>query len=142
LRSKETRELLELERQFWDAMKRKDGSAAERLTAEECIVVGRQGVSAVNRAMMSNLTAEGQWTLRDFRLDEGSLQVKMLADEVASVAYKVTERLLVEGQELSLEANDASVGCENGCEKTASGSVRFIRKRWPGTRMAGTGRHD
>jgi hypothetical protein len=35
-------------------------------------------------------------------------------------AYKVTERLLVEGQELSLEANDASVWVrENGKWKCA-----------------------
>jgi hypothetical protein len=72
-------------------------------------VVGPQGVSAINREMMSNLTAEGQWTLQDFELDEESLQVRMLADDVAGVAYKVSERLLVEGQALSLEANDASV---------------------------------
>jgi hypothetical protein len=109
LNSMETSELLELEKQFWDAMKRKDGAAAERLTAEECIVVGPQGVSAINRAMMSSITAEGQWTLQDFELDEGSLQVRMLADGMAGVAYKVIEHLLVEGQVLSLEANDASV---------------------------------
>jgi hypothetical protein len=104
----ESDQLLELERQFWDAMKGKDGAAAEQLT-DECIVVGPQGVSAINRTMMSNLTTEGRWTLEDFDLDEESLQVKMLANDVASVAYRVTERLRVEGQELSLEANDASV---------------------------------
>jgi hypothetical protein len=63
---------------------------------------------------------EGQWTLQDFELDEERLQVRMLADDVAGVAYKVTERLLVEGQALALEANDASIWVrENGEWKCA-----------------------
>jgi hypothetical protein len=88
--------------------------AGQRFRTEE------RAVQAWTWLLVPNLTAEGQWTLQDFELDEGSLQVKMLADDVASVAYKVTERLLVEGQELSLEANDASVWVrENGQWKCA-----------------------
>ena len=123
--SMETSELLQLEKQFWDAMKRKDGAAAERLTAEECIVVGRQGVSAINRAMMSNLTVEGQWTLQDFELDEGSLQVKMLADDVASVASKVTNVCWSKARSFRSKQTTPRFGCE----KTASGDAQFIPKR-------------
>jgi hypothetical protein len=36
------RELLDLERQYWNAMKNKDAEAAMRLTDDKCIVTGAQ----------------------------------------------------------------------------------------------------
>jgi hypothetical protein len=102
-------ELLSLERQFWDAMRSKDGATAERLTADECIVVGAQGVSAIDKKTMSELTTEGQWTLEHYEFDDNSVQVRWIDDDVALVAYKVKERIAVEGEQLTLEANDSSV---------------------------------
>jgi hypothetical protein len=46
------------------------------------------------------------WSLRDYEVSE--LQVRMLSDDVAIVAYKVTEDLTVEGKPVHLEAADAS----------------------------------
>jgi hypothetical protein len=102
-------ELLSLERQFWDAMRSKDGATAERLTADECIVVGAQGVSAIDKKTMSELTTEGQWTLEHYEFDDNSVQVRWIDDDIALVAYKVKERIAVEGEQLTLEANDSSV---------------------------------
>ena len=104
-----TRELVSLEKQFWDAMKLKDGHTASRLTADDCVVVGAQGVSAVDRETMRKLTEEGQWTLEHYEFDDKTMQVQLLEDAVAILAYKVRERLTVEGQPLTFEANDSSV---------------------------------
>jgi uncharacterized protein (TIGR02246 family) len=104
-----TQELLKLERQFWDAMRRKDGETAARLTANESVAVGAQGVSLIPRETMAKLTMEGQWTLEDYEFDEKNMQIRNVTDDVAVVAYNVKERLMVEGKELTLEANDASV---------------------------------
>jgi hypothetical protein len=104
-----TRELIELERRFWDAMRNKDAGAASRLTDESCIVVGAQGVSAVDPPTMAKLTAGGDWEIDRYVVDDGSAQVRFLGDDVALVAYTVKERLRVEGRPLHLEANDASV---------------------------------
>ena len=41
-------ELLELEKQYWQALKDKDADTALRLTDESCIVVGAQGVGRIN----------------------------------------------------------------------------------------------
>jgi hypothetical protein len=111
-----TRELVQLEKQFWDAMQRKDGAAAERSTAAEAVVVGAQGVSVIDRKTMAKLTVEGQWTLEQYEFDEPNMQVRMVSEDVAVVAYKVKERLLVDGQPISLEANDASVWVRDGGE--------------------------
>lgn len=101
--------LLEQERAFWNAMKAKDARAAERLTDDGCIVVGAQGVSAVDRKTMAKLTAEGGWRLEQYTFDEKTAQVRFIHDDVALVAYKVSERVVVDGKTLNVDANDSSV---------------------------------
>lgn len=104
-----TQELLEQERQFWNAMKTKDARAAGRMTDDGCIVVGAQGVSAVDQKSMAKLTAEGAWELQRFSFDEETAQVRFIQDDVALVAYKVNERVVVDGSTLDFVANDSSV---------------------------------
>jgi hypothetical protein len=104
-----TQDLIEREKQFWTAMKEKDARATERMTDDRCIVVGPQGVSAIDPATMAKLTKEGQWELQRFELDDQKAQVQFLNDDVALVAYNVKERVAVDGATLSIDANDASV---------------------------------
>lgn len=104
-----TQELLEHERRFWNAMRDKDGEAASEMTHERCIVVGAQGVSAIDPNTMARLTRQGDWELERFTFDESTAQVEFLNEDIALVAYKVKERLNVEGKPVSLEANDSSV---------------------------------
>jgi hypothetical protein len=101
--------VLEIERRFWNAMKEKDGNAAARMTDDGCIVVGAQGVSAIDRATMGKLTVEGKWELEQYAFDEKNAQVKFIGDDVAIVAYKVNEKVVVDGQRLPVDANDSSV---------------------------------
>jgi hypothetical protein len=104
-----SQDLLELERRFWDAMKSKDSRAASRLTDDQCIVVGAQGVSSIDRKTMGKMTEDTQWHLDRFNVDDTSAQVRFINDDVALVAYKVNERVTVEGKPVELDANDASV---------------------------------
>ena len=104
-----TQELLEHERRFWNAMRVKDGEAASEMTADNCIVVGAQGVSAIDPDTMARLTKEGDWELERYTFDESTAQVQFLTEDIALVAYKVKEKLTVEGKPVKLEANDASV---------------------------------
>ena len=102
-------ELLDLEHRFWDAMKTKDANVASKMTDDGCIVVGAQGVSAVDSKTMGKLTSEGKWQLEQYAFDEKNAQVRFLTDDIAIVAYKVNERVALDGQTLPIEANDASV---------------------------------
>ena len=104
-----TQELLEHERRFWNAMRDKDGEAASEMTADNCIVVGAQGVSAIDPDTMARLTKTGDWELERYTFDESTAQVRFLNEDIALVAYKVKEKLTVEGKPVNLEANDASV---------------------------------
>jgi hypothetical protein len=106
---KSKRELLDLEKRFWDAMQHKDGKGAARMTDDGCIVVGAQGVSAIDRKTMEQLTVGGEWELKQYAFDEKNAQVRFIGSDVAIVAYKVNERVLVDGETLPIDANDSSV---------------------------------
>jgi len=104
-----TREVLDLERQFWNAMKEKDATVASQMTDDGCIVVGAQGVSAIDSETMGKLSREGPWKLERYTFDEKNTQVRFLSDDVALVAYKVKEHVVVDGAPVDLEAHDSSV---------------------------------
>jgi hypothetical protein len=103
-----TAELFALEKQYWQALKDNDLEAALRLTDEPCIVTGAQGVMRLDKATLRKMFASDSqvWQLRSFEL--GDPEVRMLANDVAILAYKVHEEVVVEGKTLTLDANDAS----------------------------------
>ena len=105
----QSREVLEIERRFWNAMKAKDAASAGRMTDDRCIIVGAQGVSAITPDVMSKLTSEGRWELQQYAFDEKDRQVHFVSDDVAIVAYTVRERVVVDGETVPVEANDSSV---------------------------------
>ena len=102
-------EILDLEKRFWDAMRRKDGYTASQMSSDDCVIVGAQGVSAIDRNMMSKLTVEGDWTIENYEINEPSVQVRKLDESTALIAYKVTEQLRVGPETVTLEASDSSV---------------------------------
>jgi len=108
--------LLEVEKRFWDAMRTKDAGTAAQLTDDGCIIVGAQGVSAVDPKTMGTLTSEGTWQLQQFSFDDRTTQVHFVNDDVAIVAYRVNERVVVDGKTLPVEANDSSVWVRRGGE--------------------------
>jgi hypothetical protein len=100
------KELLGLERRFWQSMIDRDVDAALALTDEPCIVTGPQGVAKIDRKTFAQMMERGQWTLHDF--DFSDIQMQRLSDNVAVLAYTVNEKLTVEGRKVRLEAADSS----------------------------------
>ena len=103
------RELVEIEKRFWDTMKTKDGRTAGRMTDDGCIIVGAQGVSAIDGKSMEKMMGDGKWELERYAFDDKNVHVRFVSDDVAIVAYKVNERVVVDGQTLPVDANDSSV---------------------------------
>jgi hypothetical protein len=101
------KELVDIEHQYWQAIKDKDVNAAMELTDDQCIVAGATGVASINREAFAGMLNSSAWTLNEFEF-VGDVQVRALTDDVAIVAYKVKEQLTVEGKPLTLEAADAS----------------------------------
>ncbi len=99
-------QLLDLEKQYWKAIKDRDVQAAMRLTDEPCIVTGAQGVARISQKQFAGMLQAGGWTLH--QVDLTDVQVRVLSEDVAILAYKVKEVLTVEGKPLTIEASDSS----------------------------------
>ena len=106
-------ELLDLEREYWQAIKNKDVDAAMRLTDDPCIVAGAQGVGEIDRHGLAMVMQKATYTLNDFQISP-DIRVRLLRDDVAIVAYKVRENLTVEGKPLTVEASDSSTWVRRG----------------------------
>jgi uncharacterized protein (TIGR02246 family) len=100
-------ELVELEKQYWQAIKDNDADSSMRLTDDQCILTGAQGVTRIERQAFPGLMKAAPSTLHEFQLND--VQVRLLRDDVAVVAYKVHEQLTVDGKPLALDAADASI---------------------------------
>jgi hypothetical protein len=101
------KELMDLEKRYWQAIKDKDADAAMRLTDHRCIVAGAQGVSSIDSKSLAAMMQGASYTLVAFELKDDA-QVRMLGDDVAILAYKVHEELTVDGKPVTLDAADAS----------------------------------
>lgn len=101
------RELLALERNYWQAIKNKDSETAMRLSDDPCILTGAQGVGRIDRQSLAGLMKAASYTLHDFTIGDDA-QVRLLGDDVAILAYTVHEELTVDGKPVTLDAADAS----------------------------------
>ena len=99
-------QLIELEKQYWDAIKNKDVATAARLTDDPCLIAGSHGIARVSKEQFPSIMRAATYTLHDFELKD--TEVRLLSDDVAILAYKVHEELTVEGKPLSLDASDSS----------------------------------
>ena len=99
-------ELLALEHQYWQAIKDGDAALSARLSDDPCVVTGSQGVGRIDYVTLEGMFAGATWKLTGFEIT--SPIVALLTDDVAVVAYRVHEDLLVDGQPLALDASDSS----------------------------------
>jgi uncharacterized protein (TIGR02246 family) len=100
------KELVGLEKQYWQAIKDKDVDAALRLTDDPCFVTGPQGAASVDKKALAGMLNAASWTLHDFEVTD--VQVRLLSNDVAILAYKVHEKLTVDGKPVTIDAADAS----------------------------------
>jgi ketosteroid isomerase-like protein len=98
--------LMDYEKQYWQAIKDRDVPAAMRLTDDPCIITGAQGVARITRTAFAGMLQAGGWTLHEVTLSD--MQLRLLGDDVAIIAYKVKELLTVDGKPLTVEAADSS----------------------------------
>ena len=101
------KELLKLEKQYWQAGKDKDIEACLRLTDDPCIIAGAQGVASIDRKTFTKIMQNAKYTLEEFEVNDDA-KVRAIGNDVAILAYKVREKLTVDGKPVTLEASDAS----------------------------------
>jgi len=99
--------LVGLEREYWDAMISKDPTVATRLTAERQIYTGPQGVSTIGADAIGSMVQSDGWKLKSY--DFSDVTVLAPTRNMAIVAYHVTEKIDVDGESVTLDANDSTV---------------------------------
>ena len=99
-------EIINLEEQFWSGIRDGDASQAAALVSDQCLVTGGQGAGVIDPKMFAQMMKDPKWTLHEFSFENP--HVIFPSDDVAIIAYTVTEKLTVEGQPLTLKAADAS----------------------------------
>lgn len=99
-------EIVALERDYWDAMKRKDGKRSSQLSGKTSLVTGARGVSTIPKEKMGKMTEEGNWTLESYEFND--VQVVTPAPDVAVIAYTVTQNVTMDGKPQTLRAADSS----------------------------------
>jgi hypothetical protein len=100
-------QILDLEEQFWEAMKTKDAKTAAEMTGDASIIAGATGVATISPAIMRQMLAEGNWTLEDYQFAD--VQVREVSPDAAIIGYKVTEHLTVEDAPIHFTAYDTSM---------------------------------
>jgi hypothetical protein len=99
-------EIIALEKEFWDAMKRKDGKRASQLSGSVALTTNARGVASIPKAKMGKMTEEGNWTLEAYEFDD--VEVVTPADDVAIIAYTVKQKVTMDGKKQELRAADTS----------------------------------
>lgn len=100
-------ELLDLERQYWQAVKDRDYETATRLTDNSCVLAGPRGVNVIEKSRLEDIM-RSQPSLKSFDLKQGA-KARLLGDNTAVLAYDIHEELDVDGKPVSLDASDSSV---------------------------------
>lgn len=101
------REILALEKEYWQSMVTRDPEVATRLTAEQSIIVGTEGVGTVSKREIGSMVNSDKWRLKKFEF--GDVKINSMDENTAIIAYSVKEDLDVEGKSLTLDACDSSV---------------------------------
>lgn len=99
-------EIVSLETEYWNAMKSKDGGRASQLSGKVTLTTSACGVTSIPKAKMSKMTEEGKWTLEAYEFND--VQVIVPSDDVAIIAYTVTQKVTMEGKKQQLHAADTS----------------------------------
>ncbi|MEO8242205.1 MAG: nuclear transport factor 2 family protein [bacterium] len=99
-------EVIALEKSYWDAMKAKDGSAASALSGKTSLVTGATGVRAIEKTKMGKMTEDGNWQLQSYAFED--VKVVVPTPDVAIIAYKVKQKVVMDGKSSDLHSADSS----------------------------------
>lgn len=99
-------EIIDLEKSYWDAMKQKDGRKTAELSAKTSLVTGAKGVMSIPKSKMGAMTEEGKWTLESYAFSD--VEVSTPTPDVAIVAYKVKQKVTMDGKTQDMQAADSS----------------------------------
>ena len=108
-------DVLQLERDYREALKKSDFAALQKLTADPCIVVGPQGVVQFKRSQLPSIMDSGEMKLKSYEMDNSSTSIRELRPGVVNIAYKVHEEESDRaGKSWSTDAYNSTLWVKNG----------------------------
>ena len=108
-------EIERLEQRFWQALQDHDIDESVRLTEFPLLLTGAQGASRIEKDAFVKMSKDHTWEIKSFDLSK--VEVRIVNDDLALVAYHVHEDLTVEdGKPVEFDAADASVWIRRGGE--------------------------
>ena len=82
------REILELEKQYWEASKTGNPKALARLTNENFTFVMGEGIMQFDRPGFVDMMTKAGMKITDYSLDEGGAKLQEITPDVALLTYK------------------------------------------------------
>jgi hypothetical protein len=82
------REIFDLETQYWEASKRGDAKALERLTADNFTFVMGEGIMGFKRPEFVEMMTKEGMKITGYSLDESTARLHEITPEVALLTYK------------------------------------------------------
>ena len=110
--NQQTREIVELEKTFWQSMVDKDADKARTLIADECLITGPMGTMRSDPDDYKRMTEKGDWDLKGFEFSD--VEVIFPQDETAIIAYKVHQTGSMKGREMDLNCADSTTWVRDG----------------------------
>ena len=104
-------DLLDLEIEYWQAVRDKSADTAVRLTDDGCLIAGASGVRRLDMESFATMV-KAPYTLHSFSMSDA--QVHLVNNDVGIVVYNMHEELTVEGKPVALDAADSSVWVRRG----------------------------
>lgn len=101
------RELIGLEKKYWQAMQDQDLQTAIRLTDFPCLVAGAHGLMAVDQAQYEKMFQSHKEEVLRVRVDDNP-EVRLLLPDTAIIAYKINCTMKAGGKEKTMNAVDTS----------------------------------
>ena len=110
--NQQAREIVDLEKTFWQSMVDKDANKAMTMIADECLITGPMGTMRSDPDDYKRMTEKGDWDLKDFEFSD--VEVIFPQDETAIIAYKVHQTGSMKGQEMDLNCADSTTWVRDG----------------------------
>jgi len=99
-------DIIALEKSYWDAIQRKDGTRTAQLSGKTALVTGMRGVASIAKDKMGKMTESDKWVLESYNFED--VEVTVPTPDVAIIAYKVRQKVTMDGKSQDMHAADSS----------------------------------
>lgn len=106
------KEILSLENAYMRAIQQHDTSRVMELTELPCIVTSAGGATKMDEKLMTKMMKEPMYELKSYEMKD--ITVQPVGDDVALIAYKISQEFILEDKPLKLDTVNSSTWVRRG----------------------------